>query len=155
LILFNFAMNPNAEWDELTAFLDTKLATLPKTTRIWQASWVSERNARALLQKLKAAEQPFLDAVEDALDTWCLSGLAKWPEMRPAVQGLARLRLETAAIFTNLHSVGPKDNPSSAIPFPAMPDAEFIRWLTMEWWDQHGRQLACEVWTLSQWRSER
>src|SRR4051812_49996279 len=114
-------MNPNSEWDELTSFLDTKLAGLPKTAGLWQAAWAADRSSRALLKNLKAAEQPFGDAVEEALEAWCLKGLSEWPKMTPEVQAFVRLRLETAAIFTNLHSIGPKDNPSSAIPFPAVP----------------------------------
>ena len=147
-------MNTNPEWDELTGFLDTKLAAFPTTIDLWQSGWAASRNSRAVLQQFKAVEKPFADATEEALESWCARGLTTWPRMSPEVEALARLRLETATVFLHLHTVGPKDDPSSAVPFPTMPDPDFIRWLTMEWWERHGRQLACEVWLLRTLRFE-
>jgi|1185.fasta_scaffold84404_2 hypothetical protein len=147
-------MTSNIEWDELTAFLDEKVASLSETSSFWQTSWASEGDAKVLVQNFKAAEQPLVDAIEEAIEAWCDTGLSEWPRMSESVQSLIKLRLQTGAVFTNLHTVGAKENPSSAVPFPSLPDAEFLRWLMMEWWDHHGRQLACEVWILQQLRLE-
>ena len=42
-------MTSNIEWDELTAFLDEKVASLPETSSFWQSSWGSEGDSRVLV----------------------------------------------------------------------------------------------------------
>src|SRR3954470_22122697 len=95
-------------WDELTTFLDKEvISSAGQGLSVWQASWTTERSMEALLEKFQEVENHFITKVEDAIETWCATGMGDWTDTHESVTALIRMRLEVAAIFTHLLKIGP------------------------------------------------
>src|SRR4051812_26999165 len=132
-------MNPDNQWDDLTTLLDDELIrTRGQGLRVWKAAWTTERSMEVLLKNFQEVENHFITQIEEAIDTWCATGMGDWVDMDASAMALVRMRLEVAATFTNLMKIGPMSRTTTVIPYPELPNGQVVRWLLIDWWNEHG-----------------
>jgi hypothetical protein len=142
------------KWRALSNRLDQEMHKFGRRASVWEAYWTRERNRDALLKDFRRAERPFLEEVEEGIRLWCASGLKRWPKLSPAAKAMAAVRLEIVALFVDQFCIGTLGQMNSIIPYPVRTDAQIIRWFLLDWWAEHGRQFACDLWITENWNCE-
>lgn len=97
-------------------------------------------NCDCAVQWLRKSELPFVQEIERAAERISLGEEAGFQDPEGLAAAFLHERIAQAIEWTEGLSTGSE----SPIDFPDMPFARFARWLLLDWWEEHGRDLRAE-----------
>ena len=137
---------PPKNWPELADWLDGLNMALFDWPAFWRLldSWKASRDHAALeevMRQIEQADRTFSEETTRCAQELAATGTADWSHYSPGSISLMRMRAEILGIFVMTCYVGPEDAQETPITFPPNPP-EFVRWLLIDWWAQHGAEEA-------------
>jgi hypothetical protein len=144
---------PMQSWFDLEHFMDgLAIFNLPSKEEQtdWPPAWTSAPNLESMVEALKEAEKPHLANVEAAIALICISGEVSLAGFDRETIRLLNTRASTVAWLASQFVV----KNVSAIPLPALPMGEVVRWFLCDWWYEHGYLSWCDTWISEKWQNE-
>jgi len=137
--------SPPESWFHLGWFFDGILIhsihpPLPKSD-VLSIFESSDSGSERLIEVLKEAEKPHLPEIEAAVCLMSNSGEVDLNGFSPEARRLINTRAETVAGYIRTFFVGDE----SPFPLPQCSMGVCIKWLMIDWWEAHGRQMAVDV----------
>ncbi|MEY2562247.1 MAG: hypothetical protein QOH88_440 [Verrucomicrobiota bacterium] len=100
-----------------------------------------------LISRIEEAEKPYLPEVEAAIALIALSGEVDLDGFSLEALSVLRKRAETAAWF--IHTLTTAS--TTLFPHPQCSMGDAVRWLLVDWWAEHGREMAADHEIVSWW----
>jgi len=120
---------------------DEMVRLLPYKGYSWNEFEYSTATVEAREQDLALGEQPLLNKISSAIDTWTIDG--QWMEMSDATKHCIRIRLHAVADFVYLLT------DCDDVPFLKVQDEysdrDIVRWFLTEWWSHHGLKFFAQI----------